>query len=106
MNINALRHKFGAIRTEVDNIKFASKLEASYYHQLKLRQAAGEVLFFLMQVPFRLPGGVKYVVDFCVFLSSGDVEFIDTKGMDTPTSILKRKQVEALYPVEIKIVKK
>ena len=61
---------------------------------------------FLRQVPFDLPGNVKYVCDFQVFLATGDVEFIDTKGRDTKMSIAKRKMVEELYPVEIKIVTK
>jgi len=99
------RHKFKARACESDGIKFPSLLEARYYAQLKLREKAGEVLFFLRQTPFHLPGGVKYVVDFTVFLADGSIEFIDTKGKDTLLSSSKRKQVEALYPIEIKIVK-
>ena len=97
------RHKFNAVRTEVDRIKFASKKEAAYYSELKLRQKAGEIIFFLRQVPFHLPGGVKYVVDFCEFHKDGTVHFIDVKGIETPMFKLKRKQVEALYPVEIEV---
>ena len=100
------RHKFKAIRTEKDGKNFDSKIEARYYSQLKMRQSAGEVIFFLCQVPFLLPGGVRYVSDFQVFLSDGTVEFIDVKGRDTPMSIAKRKMVEDLYPVQIKIVTK
>ncbi len=101
-----MKHKFGAIRCLVDEIKFSSKLEAQFYNQLKLRQLAGDVIFFLMQCPFRLPGKIKYVVDFIVFLSNGDIEFIDVKGMRTPISTLKIKQVEEIYPIKIKIVEK
>ena len=100
------RHKFGAIATEVDGIKFQSKLEAKYYGMLKLRQRGGEIVFFLRQVPFHLPGGVKYVVDFQEFHKDGTVHFIDVKGMETPEFKAKKKMVEALYPIEIEIVKK
>lgn len=100
------RHKFGAISCERDGKKFPSRLERRYYDQLKMRQISGEVVMFLRQVPFDLPGNVKYVCDFQVFLATGDVEFIDTKGRDTKMSIAKRKMVEELYPVEIKIVTK
>jgi len=100
------RHKFGAIRCERDEKKFPSRLERRYYDQLKCRQQSGEVVFFLRQVPFDLPGNVRYVCDFQVFLVDGTVEFIDTKGRDTALSIAKRKIVEDLYPVEIKIVTK
>jgi len=98
------RHKFGAVRCERDEKKFPSKLERRYYDQLKIRQASGEVVFFLRQIPFDLPGNVRYLCDFQLFLANGSIEFVDTKGRDTPLSIAKRKMVEDLYPVEIKIV--
>lgn len=100
------KHKFGAIRCERDQKKFPSKLERAYYDQLKIRQSNGEVLFFLRQIPFDLPGGVRYVCDFQVFFTNGDMMFVDTKGKDTPMSIAKRKMVEELYPIEIVIVNK
>ncbi len=98
------RHKYGAIRTERDSIKFASKKEAHYYDQLKLLVKSGIVLFFLRQVPFHLPGGVTYRCDFQEFHSDGSVRFVDVKGMMTKQFIDKKKIVEALYPVEIEIV--
>lgn len=104
--IRKIKHKFNAKRCEYENIKFPSKLERDFYIQLKMRQVAGEVLFFLRQVPFELLGGMKYVVDFQVFYSNGEIEFIDTKGFDTQLSITKRKMVEDAYPIEIKIIKK
>lgn len=99
-----MKHKFFAIRTEKDGRKFHSKLEARYYDKLKMEQKNGNVLFFLCQVPFAIGGNVKYVCDFQVFLSNGTVEFIDIKGRDTPLSITKRKIVEDIYPIKIKIV--
>lgn len=96
-----IRHKFNAIRTEVDGIKFSSKSEAKRYKNLMLLQASGEVLFFLRQVPIHLPGNTKYVLDFLIFWANGDVTFEDVKGMKTPMYILKKKQVEALYPISI-----
>ncbi len=101
-----IRHKYNAKRTEIDSLKFDSKLEASYYAHLKLLQQAGVILFFLRQVPFHLPGNVTYRADFMSFYSDGSVEIVDCKGFDTPGSRLKRKQVEDLYPVSIKIVTK
>ena len=95
------RHKYHAVRTELDGIKFPSKKEALYYQRLKNLKRAGEVVFFLRQVPFYLPGGVKYVVDFQVFYADGSVAFIDVKGMRTATYKAKKKMVEALFPVEI-----
>lgn len=98
------RHKFNAVRTESDGINFDSKKEARYYEQLKLRVKAGEVLFFLRQVPLHLPGGVRYVVDFQEFHSDGTVRFVDVKGMQTKDFVMKKKMVESIYPIEIEVV--
>lgn len=94
-------HKFNAKRTIADRIKFASKKEANHYLENKLREKNGELIFFLRQVPFYLPGGVKYVCDFQEFCSDGTVHFVETKGVKTPLYIAKKKMVEALYPVTI-----
>ena len=101
-----MKHKFGAVKCQRDGKKFPSRLERAYYDKLMTLQHSGEVIFFLRQIAFELPGGVKYITDFQVFLSDGTIEFVDTKGKDTPLSIAKRKMVEELYPIEIKIVKK
>jgi hypothetical protein len=94
-------HKFNAKPEIVDNKWFGSKKEAKYYRELKLRVLAGDVIFFLMQVPFDLPGKVKYRIDFQEFHSDGTVHFVDVKGQKTPMYKLKKKQVEDLYPIII-----
>jgi hypothetical protein len=99
-----VRHKFGAKRTEANGRTYDSKAEARYAERLELRKRAGDVLFYLEQVPVRLPGKTKYVVDFVVFEASGDVRFIDVKGMETQVFKLKKRQVEELYPFEIEVV--
>ena len=101
---NRIRHKFKAVAVKDDGHHFPSKLEWAYYKHLQMLQKAGEVLFFLRQVPFHLAAG-KYLCDFQVFYDDGLVEFIDVKGFMTPMSKFKIKEVEALYPIKIKIVK-
>jgi len=97
----------GKARRTVDGIVFDSKLEADYYRRLKVLRDAGDVLFFLRQVPFHLPGGVTYRVDFVEFHASGYVRFVDVKGKETKEFIRNKKQVEDLYsPVIIEVVKK
>lgn len=100
-----IRHKFFAKRTECDGIKFPSKREAQVYEHLKLKKLAGEVLFFLPQVPLRLAGGVRYFVDFLVFNVDGTCQFLEVKGYDTPMGKLKRRQAEAEYPITIDVIK-
>ena len=96
-----LKHKFRAISTELDGIKFASRKEARRYRELRLLEKSGELLFFLRQVPFHLPANVKYVCDFLCFWKDDTVTVEDVKGIKTPLYILKKKQVEATYPVSI-----
>lgn len=95
------RHKFSAQPTAADGIRFDSKKEAMRYGVLKLLEKQGEVVFFLRQVPFDLPGNTRYRVDFQIFWADGRITFEDVKGMRTPTYIAKKKQVEALYPITI-----
>lgn len=96
-----LKHKFRAIPTEFDGIKFASRKEAKRYRELRLLEKSGELLFFLRQVPFHLPANVKYVCDFLCFWKDDSVTIEDVKGIKTSMYILKKKQVEAIYPVKI-----
>lgn len=95
------QHKFHNIPTEVNGVKFQSRKEAVYYSQLCLAKKSGELIFFLRQVPFHLDGGVRYVCDFAEFWRSGEVRFVDTKGFRTPMFKVKKKMVEARYPVTI-----
>ena len=98
--------KYRNVPTVVDGQRFDSKLEARYYEQLKLRRAAGEVLWFISQAPFRLPGGVIYRADFLVALASGGVDVVDCKGRLTQASANKIKQVRAIYGIDVKLVRK
>lgn len=75
--------------------------ECNYYVQLKRQAKAGDVLTFLRQVPFHLPGGVKYVADFLIFYASGEVAVVDVKGVRTAEYKTKKKLVEFHYPVTI-----
>jgi hypothetical protein len=89
--------------TVVDGIRFDSKKEARYYEQLKLRQASGEVWYFLRQVPIYLPGGTRYVIDFLVFFKDAVrlAEYVDVKGRETQVFRLKKREVEHHYPIRI-----
>ena len=97
-------HKFNARAVVIDGIRFDSTKEGRYYGELKLRQQAGEVLCFLRQVPIHLPGQTRLVIDFLEFHTDGTVHFTDTKGVQTETFKLKRRQVEDLYPFDIEVV--
>jgi len=96
-----MRHKFRNVPQLVEGIHFSSKKEAKRYADLNLLKKNGEVVFFLRQTPFHLPGNTKYVCDFVVFWKNGDISFEDVKGMRTQVYILKKRMVEDLYPIQI-----
>jgi hypothetical protein len=104
----------GKYRNRRTAYKSVQGFERAYDSALEARQAAlydygierGLIKLWLPQVPFPLPGGVTYRADFMLVLADGRVKFIDCKGRDTQASINKRKQVFALFGVEVEIVRK
>jgi hypothetical protein len=104
LGLEPKRHKYNVSPREmrtIDGITFDSKAEMHHYRKLKDMQAQGLIRYFLRQVPFHLPGNVVYRTDFMVVYTDGRIEYVDVKGMRTAMYKLKRKQVEALFPVKI-----
>lgn len=99
-----LKHKFGAVTCERDNIRFPSKLERACYDTLKEMKRQGKIRMFLRQVPFDIPGAAKHVIDYCIFTKES-VIFVEAKGRDLPLGKLKRKQTEELYDIDVYVVK-
>ena len=110
-------------RAECDGILFDSQLEMRRYKELKLLKAANQIAYFLRQVPFHLPGGITSRIDFMVvYLAVGGsgahvIEYEDCKAGAGKRSkgryndadrvgVNKRKQIKALYGVEVKLVTK
>lgn len=95
-------HKFGAVSTVVDGIKFSSKLEAKRYGELLILQRAGVIRDLRRQVKIALTGRdgpiltptgrqANYVADFVYVDTRHGQEVIeDAKGYPTPEYTLKR----------------
>jgi hypothetical protein len=103
------KHKYNAKQAVIDGIKFPSKKHARYYQDLILAKKAGELGFFLMEVPFRLPGGIIYRLDFMEFWKSPlgiatTIKFVEVKGFLTQVARIKLKQVEEVYGIKIEVV--
>lgn len=98
-----LRHKYRAVPTELDGIKFPSKAEAAYFQVLTLAKRSGQLLFFLRQVPIAIPGST-YRLDYMEFWANGEIIWTDVKGFETEAFRVKRRAVEALYPFKIRTV--
>jgi len=95
--------KYRNVRVHLEGESFDSQLEYQLFGALTLRQRAGEIAWFIRQVPFRLEGGVVYRADYLAVLTAGGVEVWDAKGKDTQASINKRRQVKARYGVEVRL---
>jgi hypothetical protein len=93
--------KYRAEPTTVDGIRFDSKREAKVYGDLTNLQRAGEISYFLRQVPLHLPGGTRLVVDFQIHYPDGRVRYLDAKGVETPVFKVKRREIEAYYPIKV-----
>ena len=110
--------KYNAIPTIYNGATYPSKAEARKAQELDLMVKAGEIDFYLRQVPFLLPGNITYRADFVTF--TGDkasnikmpdscqfvVTVIEVKGFSTPSWRMKYKLFKASYPnLSIEIVK-
>lgn len=104
----ALRNKYGAVRTTVGGIAFASRKEARRYSELRLLERAGEISGLELQPRFPIVvNGVKvctYVADFRYLDKKTDkfiTEDVKSEATKTPIYRLKKKLVEALFSVVI-----
>jgi hypothetical protein len=102
------RSKYGNRKVVVDGMKFDSQKEADYYMGVLLPiWKAGELKLLARQVPFDLPGGIRYIADFVTVDREGAVRVIDTKSDATRrirVYINKKKQMRAIWKIEIEEV--
>lgn len=101
----AKRAKYGNRKVEIDGMKFDSRHEADYYFAVLLPLwKAGGLQLLARQVPFDLPGGIKYIADFLTVGCDGAVSVIDAKSEATRKNrvyINKKKQMRAVWHLEI-----
>ena len=103
--------KYNAKKTIHNGVRYDSKKEADFAQTLDLRQRAGEITFWLRQVPIGLPGGVRYFLDFVTFtLLTGyepgawEIHWIEVKGRDLELGRAKRKIAQSIYGICIEVV--
>lgn len=112
-----MTHKYGAVATVVNGIKFDSKAESKRYRDLILLKRAGEITDIQLQPKYVLMAGFKhkatgkrvqpitYSADFLVTYADGHQEIEDVKGVKTEVYRIKKKLFMNLYPdLEIKEV--
>lgn len=108
--ISIRRNKYRNTPTEVDGHRFASKLEAKRYGELKLLQKAGQISNLELQP--RHPLSVNdclictFVADF-EYLEHGKRVAEDAKGVRTDVFRIKANLFRALYPkIELREIHK
>lgn len=101
--------KYGAVKTVVDGVTFASKAEARRYGELKLLASTKEITDLRLQPKFDLVAGVRYIADFSYYQGPKKNEHLvveDVKGMETRVFKLKLKLFRHFYPhIDLRIVK-
>ena len=103
-----MKNKYNNIKTVINGITFDSKKEAAYYGILKLKQKAGLIDSFQMQVKYDLTvNGIKigfYKADFVTFKEGKVIKVIDVKSEMTkklPVYRLKKKLIKAIDNIDI-----
>lgn len=104
----AKRNKFNAKKTDVDNITFDSKHEATRYQELKIAERCGVISDLKLQVSYPLKvNGIliaTYRSDFD-YLEDGKKVVEDTKSEFTRKLMwyrMKKKLMLALHGIEIR----
>lgn len=122
----APRSKYGAIRTEVDGIRFASKAEARRWSELRVLERVGEITDLKRQPSFALMAaiveggltninegrvtGMRIVGEFRADFSyreRGQLVVEDVKGMRTlALAAWKIRHMKAQYGVEVREIRR
>ena len=111
-------NKFGAKKTEIDGITFASKHEAERYIELKHMERAHMISDLQLQRRYTLIGTQKdksgkvlerpvtYVADFVYKNQNGETVVEDAKSPATRTDVykVKRKLMLSIYGIRIQEV--
>ncbi len=110
--------KYGAIKTVVDGITFASRREAQRYGVLRMLVKAGKITDLQMQPKFVLAKSVKfagtarakpamvYSADFAYTDVATGIRVVeDVKGAITTAFQIKRHLMLAIHGVDVRLVR-
>lgn len=103
--------KYGAVRTVVDGINFASKKEAKHYQLLKKQVELGHISDLQLQPSWEFPiktekgRGYRYIADFSYYdKATCSSVILDVKGKKTDTYKLKKGMMKYFYNIDVKEV--
>ncbi len=106
-------NKYHAKSSIYNGYYYASQLEAAYAQELDLRLKAKDIKAWRRQIPLTLiSNGMKvgtYRMDFEITHNDGSIEYVETKGYETPLWQLKWHILESMHQggdVTLTVVKK
>ena len=102
------KHKYNAKQTIIDGFKFSSLMEADYYLLLKQQEKAGLIKILELQSKVYLTKArILMKPDFVIFeVKTGEVYYLEVKGMELPTYKLKKKLWTKYGPGKLRVIKK
>lgn len=118
MTVRRVASKYGAKKTQIDGITFASLAEARRYNELKLLERAGHITNLELQPKFELAPSVKYTgaarakpalryqADFKFVDHLGRTIVEDVKGFKTEAYQIKRHLMLAIHGIEVTEVRR
>ena len=95
-NYKKPEHKFHAVRSEMDGIKFDSRMALEFYRVQKLDP---DVLHIDTHVSLTLPCGIKYRVDFLIWYKDNRIRPVEVKGVIESDFRIKWKQFNLSHPL-------
>lgn len=100
-------HKYGAVKTDVDGVRFDSKAEARRWVELRILEQGGVIQELERQRSFDIVVNevkiCRYKADFA-YKMNGEQVVEDVKGYETPEFKLKWKLMHAVFP-SLKLMK-
>jgi len=99
--------KYGNKKIQNDGHSFSSKLEASVYTLLKIREVAGEIEILQCQDHIYLTEArILYIADFkCIHKTSKEEFWVEAKGYETPEWRIKLRLWKHYGPGKLEIYK-
>jgi hypothetical protein len=83
-----------------------NKLESAYSDHLRLRQHAGEILWYKFEaIKLRLADNTFYTPDFFVMLADGEFQAHECKGWIMEDANVKLKVVAESFPLRFFVIK-
>jgi hypothetical protein len=103
-----MANKYNAIKTTINGVQLDSRLEAMHYQYLLIKQQVGRIGMIEVHPEWQIilcgKKICKVVLDFkFTDCETGKTRYVDSKGVDTAISRLKRKLLQAQECIKVEV---